>query len=180
VESLIVCPDIQTTFELNMNVTKAYASLFNTIRDLVGTSLKVEREIPNTPERKPSFVMLKYKYSWKLLAWASISINFRDKGERTIVDIKWAYPDYKHQIETNDGPTRILWQRNASRAYEKTLIMVEELKSRIGATEITEEEAVAVKETIKEKTVTVKVRCPYCANLYDEALDKCPHCGGHT
>jgi len=24
----------------------------------------------------------------------------------------------------------------------------------------------------------VKVRCPYCGNLYDETEDKCPHCGG--
>jgi hypothetical protein len=36
------------------------------------------------------------------------------------------------------------------------------------------------KEThiIREKTVIVKVRCPYCGKLYDETLDLCPHCGG--
>jgi hypothetical protein len=32
------------------------------------------------------------------------------------------------------------------------------------------------KETIKE---IVKIRCPFCANLYDEKIDKCPHCGGN-
>lgn len=34
------------------------------------------------------------------------------------------------------------------------------------------------KEIIKEKEVIVKVRCSYCHHLYDETLDKCPHCGG--
>lgn len=24
----------------------------------------------------------------------------------------------------------------------------------------------------------VKIRCPYCGNLYDQTLDNCPHCGG--
>jgi len=24
----------------------------------------------------------------------------------------------------------------------------------------------------------VKIRCHYCGNLFDERLDKCPHCGG--
>jgi len=31
------------------------------------------------------------------------------------------------------------------------------------------------REIIRE---IVKIRCPYCGNLYDEKLDKCPHCGG--
>lgn len=33
---------------------------------------------------------------------------------------------------------------------------------------------------IKEKEIIreiVKIRCSYCGNLYDENLDKCPHCG---
>jgi uncharacterized membrane protein len=35
--------------------------------------------------------------------------------------------------------------------------------------------------TIKERErirEIVKVRYPYCNNLYDETEDKCPHCGG--
>jgi rRNA maturation endonuclease Nob1 len=39
------------------------------------------------------------------------------------------------------------------------------------------------KETVKEKEIVreviVKMRCPYCHNVYDETLDKCPHCGAH-
>lgn len=31
------------------------------------------------------------------------------------------------------------------------------------------------REIIKE---IVKIRCPYCNNLYDETMDKCPNCGG--
>jgi len=31
------------------------------------------------------------------------------------------------------------------------------------------------REIIKE---IVKIRCPYCNNLYDEIEDRCPNCGG--
>jgi transposase-like protein len=34
------------------------------------------------------------------------------------------------------------------------------------------------KEIITQTKVIVKVKCPYCRNLYDETLDKCPNCGG--
>jgi len=43
------------------------------------------------------------------------------------------------------------------------------------------EEASTKPEVIKEREVIkeiVKVRCPYCGQLYEETLDKCPHCGG--
>jgi hypothetical protein len=39
-------------------------------------------------------------------------------------------------------------------------------------------ERTVVKEIIKETQVIVKVRCHYCSQLYDEVIDKCPHCGG--
>jgi len=34
---------------------------------------------------------------------------------------------------------------------------------------------------VKEREIIreiVKIRCPYCNNLYDEKYDKCPYCGG--
>ena len=34
------------------------------------------------------------------------------------------------------------------------------------------------KEIIREKEVIIKIRCQYCSHVYDETLDKCPHCGG--
>jgi len=43
------------------------------------------------------------------------------------------------------------------------------------------EGASAKSEVIREKEVIreiVKVRCRYCGQLYEERLDKCPHCGG--
>jgi hypothetical protein len=36
----------------------------------------------------------------------------------------------------------------------------------------------AKREIIREKEVIIKVRCSYCHNVFDETLDKCPHCGG--
>jgi hypothetical protein len=42
-----------------------------------------------------------------------------------------------------------------------------------------EKQAVKEKEVIKEKVI-VKIRCSYCRNLYDETLDKCPHCVGES
>jgi len=43
--------------------------------------------------------------------------------------------------------------------------------------ESVEEGAVVVKEREIIREI-VKIRCPYCNNLYDEKYDKCPHCGG--
>lgn len=34
------------------------------------------------------------------------------------------------------------------------------------------------REIIREKEVIVKIRCPYCAKLYEEGSNVCPHCGG--
>jgi len=44
-------------------------------------------------------------------------------------------------------------------------------------TQSTEEGAAVVKEREIIREI-VKIRCPYCNNLYDEKYDKCPHCGG--
>lgn len=35
------------------------------------------------------------------------------------------------------------------------------------------------KEVIKERII-VKILCSSCRNLYDETLDKCPHCGSKS
>ncbi|MFQ5999556.1 MAG: hypothetical protein ACE5J6_02135 [Candidatus Bathyarchaeia archaeon] len=48
---------------------------------------------------------------------------------------------------------------------------------RLHGTESTEERATVVKEREIIREI-VKIRCPYCNNLYDEKYDKCPHCGG--
>jgi hypothetical protein len=33
------------------------------------------------------------------------------------------------------------------------------------------------REIIREKIIIVKIRCSKCRGLFDETLDKCPHCG---
>jgi len=48
---------------------------------------------------------------------------------------------------------------------------------RLPETQSTEEGTTVVKEREIIKEI-VKIRCPYCNNLYDEKYDKCPHCGG--
>jgi len=45
------------------------------------------------------------------------------------------------------------------------------------AQSLSEEPAAIVKEREIIREI-VKIRCPYCNNLYDEKYDKCPHCGG--
>jgi len=44
-------------------------------------------------------------------------------------------------------------------------------------TQSTEQGGAVVKEREIIREI-VKIRCPYCNNLYDEKYDKCPHCGG--
>jgi len=39
----------------------------------------------------------------------------------------------------------------------------------------TKSEVVKEREVIRE---IVKIRCRYCGQLYEEKLDRCPHCGG--
>jgi len=44
-----------------------------------------------------------------------------------------------------------------------------------------EEATSEIQPIVKEKEIIreiVKIRCPYCGNLYDEKLDTCPYCGG--
>jgi DNA-directed RNA polymerase subunit RPC12/RpoP len=164
-----------------MTVEKAYSLIFKTVRELGISDLAIIREIPSpsgTSPRKPSYVLLQYKKGLLGLDRRQIELSFGDKQTKTVVSLKWLYPAYEHQRKSSDGLTLALWNRKARQTEQDTVILVEELKSRIGAAEVDAYEEVIVKEIIKEKQVIVKVRCPYCANLYDEALDKCPHCGG--
>lgn len=38
-------------------------------------------------------------------------------------------------------------------------------------------QSISEKEIIREKVIIIKTRCAYCNNVYDETIDKCPHCG---
>jgi len=177
-----MCPAVEAKFQLNMKVEEAYSLIWKTLNELGKTNLSIIREIPapsGTAPRKPSYVLLEYRLGLLGIDRRQIGLSFQDNQTRTIVSLKWSYPAYESQRKSNTGLTGALWERKARQAEQATVIIVEELKSLIGATEITNDET-AVKEIIKETQVIVKVRCPYCANLCDEALDKCPYCGGHS
>jgi hypothetical protein len=181
-----LCPAIESRFQLDARIENAYGKVFYAINDLVGGGLWVQKEIPlplGTSPRKPSYVVLQYSSYRGLLSRdeRQIELNFTDKGARTLVSMKWFYPTYDYQIQSLDkGMVRGLWARRAAEVRERTEHLMAEFKGRIGAQEIAEGEETETKEIIREKQVIVKIRCQYCSNLYDESLDKCPHCGGHT
>jgi hypothetical protein len=177
-----MCPAIETKFQLNMTIDKAYPQIYKTLKELGLNNLTLTKEIPfpsGTQPRKPSFVVLNYTSPRGLITRdkRQIELSLREVEGNTIVSVKWFYPTYEAQRQSSSDLARTIFSKRAVRAEQNTASLVEELKSRVGATEITAE---SVKEIIKEKTVIVKIRCPYCANLYDETLEKCPHCGGHT
>ena len=60
----------------------------------------------------------------------------------------------------------------------KYYIIEKEYQERAMKGELEEKQEGKEKEIIREKEVIVKIRCSYCRNLYNETLDKCPHCGG--
>ena len=94
---------------------------------------------------------------------------FQEKQDKTIVSSKWFYPAQQYQQGS------ILELTNDSLIDAQIEQTVAELKSKIGAVDLEEG---SVKEVIRENEVIVKIRCSHCNNLYDETLDKCPHCGG--
>jgi len=60
----------------------------------------------------------------------------------------------------------LVWIANLLRIFRRPL-----------GTQSTEEGTTVVKEREIIREI-VKIRCPYCNNLYDEKYDKCPYCGG--
>jgi NADH pyrophosphatase NudC (nudix superfamily) len=148
-------------------------------------NLRNVKEIPSyspssSAVRKPSYVLLEYRRGLLGLYRKQIELTFNERATNTIVTVKWAYPTFENELRKSTGFSHVLNERNAREAKQNTVWAVEELKSRLGGTEITEDEPIAVKEIIKEKQVIVKVRCEYCGNLYDESLDKCSTCGGRA
>lgn len=121
----------------------------------------------------PSYILVEYKAGW--LDKRQIEFVFKDRGTKTEVSIKWFFPSVEHLESWGVKKEMKGWEEEERHKIER---LFEELKSRIGATDISpEKEEKTVREIIKEKEVLVKIRCSYCHNLYDETLDKCPHCG---
>ena len=82
------------------------------------------------------------------------------------------------EIEAPDGRGKdLLGKRMKGKEWRKMAMEGRRSLSSDQLAAIDQQEAKLVKEVIKEKEVIVKVRCSYCHNLYNETLDKCPHCG---
>jgi len=85
---------------------------------------------------------------------------------------------YKYGDKIYDT-TVSFWFENAGDAVAMKVEMdklLDEFKRETPRIEAAAKQVLREKEIVKE--VIVKVRCPYCNNVYNEALDKCPYCGG--
>jgi hypothetical protein len=167
-----MCPAIETKFQLNMTIDKAYPQIYKILEELALSDLTISKEIPSpsgTQPRKPSFVVLNYTSPRGLITRDNrqIELSLREVEGNTIVSLKWFYPTYEAQRQSSSDLSRAIFSKRAVKVEQNTASLVEEFKSRVGATEVSAE---SVKEIIKEKTVIVKIRCPYCHNLYDEIL----------
>lgn len=92
--------------------------------------------------------------------WAELDLESGDKRGMHLLGKRLDKEEWKKMAHDarRTMPREVLTKKRPSREGEDTK----------GARE---------REIIREKEVIVKVRCPYCRNLFDETLDKCPHCG---
>jgi len=63
------------------------------------------------------------------------------------------------------------------RALELERIKQQREKIAKGETDLEKPSVIREREIIKE---IVKIKCRYCGRLYDQRLDRCPHCGAST
>ena len=87
------------------------------------------------------------------------------------------------KIEAEDGTGNDLLQKRIGKNQWEKLAREarnREKASRQSSSTPSASSVVKEKEIIKETQVIIKIRCPYCSQLYAETLDKCPNCGGHT
>jgi hypothetical protein len=167
-----MCPAVEAKFQVEGTIQHAYYLIYKTLSELVGT-LSIVKEIPSpggTMPRRPSYTALEYRRGPFELGRRQIDLTFQEKQDQTIVSIKWFYPTQQYQQGS------ILEPMNDSLMDAQIEQTIAELKNKIGAIDLEEG---SVKEVIREKEVIVKIRCSHCGDLYDETLDKCPHCGGH-
>lgn len=171
-----MCPSVDATFQVNRKVDEAFSLIYKTLAELVGGNLKIVREAPAPSKgspRRPSYVSMEYKSG--IIGKRAIELRLEDRQTQTVASLKWFYPVYK----AKDGVANaLIWDKKTKSVHQDTIVLVEELKSRVGATAVAPDQQVVTKEVVKESQVIVKIRCRYCNNVFDETLDKCPHCGG--
>jgi hypothetical protein len=161
-----VCPNaIEGKYSLNVKPKESFSVIQKALTEMQLKDFKIKKSIPF------SYILVEYKAGW--LDKRQIEFLLEDKQSYTQVSIKWFYPSAEFLQSWGVKKEMRAWEEEEKYKTER---LFEELKSRIGATEI-QPSILKEKELIKEKEVIVKIRCPYCHNLYDETLDKCPHCG---
>jgi hypothetical protein len=90
-----------------------------------------------------------------------------------VMGLKWAELD----VQAHDGKGSELVGKRVDKKEWKRMSQV--VRNTLKPENVKEPKETIAKEreVIREKEVIVKIRCSYCHNLYDETLDKCPHCG---
>lgn len=166
-----MCPKaIEGRYLLNAKSEESFSLVQKALVELNLKELKIKKSVPS------SYMLAEYKAGW--LDKREIEFTFRDKQNKTEVSIKWFYPSYEGYESLFSKKDYALIKAGEHEAKQRTESLFNELISRIGASEVpTVEEVKTVKEIVREKEVIVKIRCSYCHNLYDETLNKCPHCG---
>jgi hypothetical protein len=165
---------VEGKYLLNRKPNEAFSLVQQALAEIGLKELKVKKSIP------PSFLIMEYKAGWGNRREIEFVIKGRENGSE--VSIKWFYLGTSQLLEAMPHNERQMQMMRAieKRRREPVERLFEELKHRIGASDIPTiepEKTLKEKEIIKEKEVIVKIRCPYCHNLYDETLNECPHCG---
>jgi hypothetical protein len=173
-----MCPVVvERKYYLGKRPEDAFSLVQQALDKLDLKDMEVKKSIP------PSYLVIKYKAGWLDKREIEFVIKGRENGSE--VSMKWLH----HGMTTEDLEAfgkidekhKKMIEASGRRMREPMERMFEEIKHRIGASDIMNAESEKVakeKEIIKEKEVIVKIRCSYCHNLYNETLDKCPHCGG--
>jgi len=170
-----MCPKaIEGKYILSRKPEESFSFIQQALSEIGLKELKVKKSVPS------SYLVMEYKAGWR--DKREIEFILKDRQNGSEVSIKWFYPSHFEEFESIIDDEKIIkMSRGFEKSYkEKTERLFEELKCRIGARDTPLEEKekiVKEKEMIREKEVIVKIRCSYCHNLYDETLDKCPHCG---
>lgn len=89
--------------------------------------------------------------------WAELELCARDGKGRELFGKRFNKEECK--IMAQNARKALSFQYSVQAQHEKQAVVTKE------------------KEIIRQKEVIIKIRCSYCKGLFNETLDKCPHCG---
>ena len=163
---------LEGKYLVSLPIEKCSSMVQKALNELGFKKVTMKREV------SPRYLLAECDLGWGH-GKREIEFVFKDRQKGSEVSFKWPYgSEFPSHL---DGKQERLYTSLMEGRKQEAERLIEEFKSRIGATDIpvAEEEKVHEKEVIKEKEVIVKVRCTYCNKLYDETLNICPHCGGN-